>query len=133
MKALLFAVLLLSAGVVKAEVDPRQPAPWTDIVYKGYYYLTSDLDFPEGVHFKSGEKFEWVGVTGGGGFVPVTVFQLRPLKCEAPNVETDIVLVNPHGGAKTQVGAQMRKDCDVVFYIENRLVGTRSMFTDSTE
>lgn len=130
----IFLLTVLFAGLAQANPqDPRQPQPWYDIRWKGYYYLTADLEPAPGVIFKTGQKFEFVGITCGGGYVPVTVFELKPLVCETPQLETELVLLNPAGGNKTEIGFEMRKNCVMVFFVENRLVGTSSYFTDSTE
>ncbi|AHZ86311.1 hypothetical protein Bb109J_c0969 [Bdellovibrio bacteriovorus] len=131
------ALFLLTALCVKwawaNPMDPRQPQPWFDVRWTGYYYLTADLEPAPGVVFKTGQKFEFVGITGGGGYVPVTVFELKPLVCETPQLETELVLLNPAGGNKTEIGFEMRKNCVMAFFVENRLVSTSSYFTDSTE
>lgn len=130
---ILFLILLSLGFQARAEaVDPRQPSPWYDLVYAGYYYLTGDVSPAEGIHFYKGNKFEFVGVTGGGGYVPVTVFQFRANKCQWPDLETEMILVNPAKGVKTDIVMEMRKGCELVFYIENRLIKTRSYFTEST-
>ncbi|UXR65171.1 hypothetical protein EZJ49_02775 [Bdellovibrio bacteriovorus] len=135
MKALgIFLLTVLFAGLAQANPqDPRQPQPWFDIRWKGYYYLTADIEPAPGVIFKTGQKFEFIGITGGGGYVPVTVFELKPLVCETPQLETELVLLNPAGGNKTEIGFEMRKNCMMVFFVENHLIGTSSYFTDSTE
>lgn len=133
MRLLIF--LLLFSMNIQAQantVDPRHPSPWYDLVYDGYYYLISDVSPAPGVSFQKGNKFEFVGVTGGGGYVPVTVFQFRANQCQWPDLETEMILVNPARGNKTDIAMEMRKNCELVFYIENRLIKTRSYFTDST-
>ncbi|ASD64473.1 hypothetical protein [Bdellovibrio bacteriovorus] len=130
----LFLLTVLSTALAGANPqDPRQPQAWFDVRWEGIYYLTADLEPAPGVVFKTGQKFEFVGITGGGGYVPVTVFELKPLVCETPQLETELVLLNPAGGNKTEIGFEMRKNCVTVFFVENRLVGTSSYFTDSTE
>ncbi len=126
--------LLLSVGTASANPqDPRQPQPWYDIRWKGYYYLTASIEPDPGVRFEAGRKFEFVGITGGGGYVPLTVFELKPVICETPELETELVLLNPAGGAKTEIGFEMNKGCHMVFYVENNLVMTDSFFTESSE
>ncbi|GEM_PF-4301565 len=132
MRLLVLILLSLNIQAHATSLDPRHPSPWYDLVYDGYYYLTSDVSPAPGVSFPKGVKFEFVGVTGGGGYVPVTVFQFRANKCPWPEMETEMILVNPAKGSKTDIAMEMRKDCELVFYVENRLIKTRSYFTDST-
>lgn len=126
-------MLLITGGAQANPNDPRQPQRWFDINWKGYYYLTADLEPAPGVLFRTGQKFEFVGVTSGGSYVPVTVYELRAVSCETPDLETELILLNPAGGAKTQIAAEMRKGCNMVFFVETRLMMTASYFTDSTE
>ncbi|MEN0059291.1 MAG: hypothetical protein AAGB31_10700 [Bdellovibrio sp.] len=138
MKAMVRIVFLMAA-LILSEVahadphDPRQPSPWSDIVWKGYYYLTSDLVPADDLAFPAGEKFEWISALGGGGYAPVNIFTLRPVHCETPERETEMVLLNPEGGQGTEVVVEMQKNCTLVFYVESHLMGTASFFTESTE
>lgn len=132
MRFLIISLMFFSLQTHADATDPRHPSPWYDLVYEGYYYLTSDFSPAPEVNFNKGTKFEFVAVTGGGGYVPVTVFQFRANECSQPELETEMILVNPAKGFKTDIAVEMRKGCELVFYIENRLIKTRSYFTDST-
>ncbi len=134
---LLFVLLSFFASPAHAqvarEVDPRNPVPWTDVVSKGFYYLTIDLPMNEHVQFPQGSKFSFVEVMGGGGYVPVTFFELFANNCSNPTATEDLFLINPSGRKGEEIGIELRKDCHVVFFVEDKFVGRSSIFTDSTE
>ncbi|QDK37006.1 hypothetical protein [Bdellovibrio sp. NC01] len=137
MKALLSLLVLFGVAsastATAASVDPRDPLPWVDVTWKGFYYLTSDLVINDKITFKQGEKFNFVEVMGGGGYVPVTFFDLQVVNCPDPKAKEELFLINPYGHKGEEIGVELRENCRIVFFVENNLVGGRSIFTDSTE
>lgn len=128
-----YARAAMPAAVMTSEnMDPRNPVPWTDVMWKGYYYLTMDLPVNEHVQFPKGTKFSFVSANGAGG-IPVSFFELAADQCALPQATQEMFLLNPTGRKDDDIGVELREDCHLVFFVEDTLVGHSSIFTDSTE
>ncbi|HEX7674896.1 MAG TPA: hypothetical protein VF412_12030 [Bdellovibrio sp.] len=134
MKKLLVLLSLFAAvPAVASEQSPRVPEKWSDITDAGIYYLTQVLPIDEKVSFPEGTKFDFMEVTGGGGLVPVMFFELRAKQCANPEATSEILLMNPTGGKGEEIGVELHKNCEILFYVEDTLVGLPSIFTSSAE
>lgn len=133
MKKLLLLLPFIAAPALASQQTPRTPEAWSEITDAGVYYLTQALPIDEKISFPEGAKFDFMEVTGGGGFVPVTFFELKAKQCANPEATSEILLMNPTGGKGEEIGVELHKNCEILFYVEDTLVGLPSLFTSSAE
>src|SRR6516225_4176615 len=101
-----------------ATPDDRKPQPWSEVTSQGYYYLTQDLNLSEDFHFIRGQKFSFTEVVGGGGFAPVTVYELKATSCAFPKENLEMVLIGEKEAEA--VGVTLKPNCVIEVYVENK-------------
>ncbi len=105
--------------VLSANVSLANTSTWNDLEINKSYSLNQTIRFPEGVELLSGEIIEILELNSGEA--PVLYFQAHLEKCRFPELESDMILVNPNPNDTTHdqsVAVQIKRGCNIGIFLE---------------
>jgi hypothetical protein len=105
--------------ILLTNVSGASTSTWNDLEINNSYSLNQTIRFPEGVELLRGEKIEILELNSGE--VPVLYFQAHLEKCKFPDLESEMILVNPNPGDTTHdqsVAVQVELGCNIGIFLE---------------
>jgi hypothetical protein len=107
-------------------------AQWSDLELNSRYLLNHTISFPGIAEFNKGEKVDLLDFVAGEG--PVMYYQVHLLDCKNPELEAEMILVNPAPEDTTRdrsIAVQLETGCNLGIFLEPIDYYSPSIFDDS--
>lgn len=115
--------LLFSFGAIAADLE------WSDLELYNEYTLIQKIEFPGATEIAAGEKFELQDVVAGG--LPFIYYQFHQTNCQAPDLSSDMVLINPSPEDQSRdrsVAVSLDSGCNLNVWVEAQDYYSQSLF-----
>ena len=103
---------------------------WGDLDLNEQYVLNQDINFENVISFKKGDRFEMLDRIGGE--IPAIYFQFHSVKCDNPDLTSEMILVNPNPNDPRDrtIALQLSEGCNVDLWVEVKDYYSASIFDE---
>ena len=100
-------------------ISKASPVIWGDVELNKRYALSQNIVFPEVAEFRKGYKLDVLDFIAGEG--PVMYYQAHLVNCQKPELEAEMILINPGPEDTTRdrsIGVKLEKGCNLGLFLE---------------
>jgi hypothetical protein len=121
--------LLIFLSVIYSSISNANALEWGDLELYERYTLKEDIVFPGVIDFKKGDSFDFYDRIGGNNLV--MYFQFHSVKCENPDLTSEMILMNPSPEDTARdrtIALQLEEGCNIGIWVEVRDYYSPSLF-----
>ena len=107
---------------------------WGDLDLNQRYQLNQNINIENVISYKMGDKFEMLDRIGGE--IPVIYFQMHSVKCENPNLTSEMILINPNPkdtSTDRTIAIQLEENCNLGMWVEVKDYYSPSIYSEDQE